>query len=327
MTMRELAKLANVSASTVSKAFHGAKDISPETREHIFSVAKEYGCYGTFCQEKFHKKVIAIICPELAGSYYCTFTELLQDMIEKAGCIAMISTDHFRADKQAELIEYYSEYLKVDGILIFDLQHQPKRGQNVPIVSLYSNKFTSVDCIGIDIKSAIYDAIRLLQEHGHSKIAFLGEQLTSLKEGYYREAAADLLPEPPVIITSKHRFEQAGEDCIAQLKQHRDITALICAYDDIAFGAIKALQAMGLCIPHDISVIGIDNSPMGNYTSTSLTTIDTKPEEVCTLAWKLLQKKMASPFYKSTQNISIRSGLIARESVGPAKSKASTLRK
>ena len=159
----------------------------------------------------------------------------------------------------------------------------------------------------------------MLKEYGHTKIAFLGETLTTLKAGYYYQAALELLHEEPLIITSPKRFEQAGEDCIQRLNNHKDVTALICAYDNIAFGAIKALQTMGLQIPHDISVIGIDNTPMGNYTSTSLTTIDTKPEEVCTLAWELLQKKISSPFYKSTQNISIRSGLILRESVGPAK--------
>ena len=121
MTMRELAKAANVSVSTVSKAFHGGKDISEETREHIFSVAKELGCYGKFHQGKYNKKVIAVICPELAGQFYSTFTELLQEMIEKAGCICTISTDHFLPEVQAQLIEYYSEYLKVDGILVFDL--------------------------------------------------------------------------------------------------------------------------------------------------------------------------------------------------------------
>ena len=318
MTMRELAKLANVSVSTVSKAFHGAKDISQETREHIFAVAKQYGCYGTFYQGNYDKKVIAVICPELAGSYYSEFAELLQDMIEKAGCIAIISTDHFSASKQEELIEYFCEYLNVDGILVFDLQCKPKKGHMTPIVSLYSNKHTSTDCIRIDVKSAIYDAIHLLKEYGHTKIAFLGESLTTLKAGFYHQAAIELLHEEPLIITSSKRFEQAGEDCIQQLN-NKDVTALICAYDNIAFGAIKALQAKGLHIPHDVSVIGIDNTPMGKYTSTSLTTIDTKPEEVCSLAWELLQKKMASPFYKSTQDISIRSALILRESVGAAK--------
>lgn len=319
MTMRELAKAANVSVSTVSKAFHGGKDISEETREHIFSVAKELGCYGKFHQGKYNKKVIAVICPELAGQFYSTFTELLQEMIEKAGCICTISTDHFLPEVQAQLIEYYSEYLKVDGILVFDLQTKLKKGHTTPIVSLYSNKDTTADCVGIDIKSAIVEAIKLLLDLGHTKIAFLGEKLTTLKAQYFYEAATDLLEGEPLILTSAYRFERAGADHVEQLAGYKDITALICAYDNIAFGAIKALRAQGLRIPQDISVIGIDNAPMGQYTSTTLTTIDTKPDEVCTIAWELLQKKMESPYYKSPQSISIRSGLIVRESVAERK--------
>ena len=319
MTMRELAKAANVSVSTVSKAFHGAKDISCETRDHVFTVARELGCYGKFYQGKYDKKVIAVICPELAGQFYSTFTELLQEMIEKAGCICTISTDHFLPEVQAQLIEYYSEYLKVDGILVFDLQTKLKKGHTTPIVSLYSNKDTTADCVGIDIKSAIVDAIRLLLDHGHTNIAFLSEKLTAQKAQYFHDAATELLEGEPRIITSHYRFEKAGEDCVAQLAHHKDVSALICAYDNIAFGAIKALLSQGLRIPQDISVIGIDNVPMGQYASTTLTTIDTKPVEVCTIAWELLQKKMESPFYRSMQSISIRSGLIVRESVGDRK--------
>ena len=321
MTMRELAKAANVSVSTVSKAFHGAKDISRETREHVFEVARALGCYGKFYQGKYDKKVIAVICPELAGEFYSTYTELLQVLIEKSGCICTISTDHFLPETQAQLIEYYSEYLKVDGILVFDLQTKLKKGHTTPIVSLYSNKDTSADCVGIDIKSAIVDAIRLLRDLGHTNIAFLSEKLTTLKARYYHEAASELLQGEPLIVTSRFRFEKAGEDCVAQLTKYKDTTALICGSDNVAFGAIKALLSQGLQIPQDVSVIGIDNLPMGIYTSTALTSIDTKPDEVCTIAWELLQKKMESPYYKSPQNISIRSGLIVRESVGKAKQK------
>ena len=238
-------------------------------------------------------------------------------MIEKAGCICTISTDHFLPEVQAQLIEYYAEYLKVDGILVFDLQTKLKKGYTTPIVSLYSNKDLTADCVGIDVKSAIIDAIHLLMDHGHSNIAFLGEKLTTLKAQYYYEAASDLLQGEPQIITSRYRFEKAGADGVQQVTP--EVTALICAYDNIAFGAIKALQAKGLQVPNDISVIGIDNTPTGKYAATALTTIDTKPEEVCTIAWELLQKKMESPYYKSPQSISIRSGLIVRESVDDAK--------
>ena len=57
MTLRELAKLANYSVSTVSKAFHGAEDISESTREEIFKIAREHGCFGKYYKEKYQKKI------------------------------------------------------------------------------------------------------------------------------------------------------------------------------------------------------------------------------------------------------------------------------
>ena len=58
ITMRELAKLCNVSISTVSKAFLDADDVSSNTKKHIFEIAKENGCYGKFYKGKYHKKIM-----------------------------------------------------------------------------------------------------------------------------------------------------------------------------------------------------------------------------------------------------------------------------
>lgn len=315
MTMRELAKLANVSVSTVSKAFHGGKDISAQTREHVFAVAKQYGCYGSFYQGKYPKKVIAVICPELAGDFYSGFVEKLQKLIEQDHCTPIISTDHFSHATQAELIEYYADYLCVDGILVFDLKAPVKKGYKSPIVSLYSADHSGADCVNIDIDAAIYDAVCLLQDRNHENIAFFGERLTTLKEASFRQAIRNVLHKEPIILTSEFRFEKAGKDCAEQLKQFPDVTAIVCAYDNIAFGAIKALQEQGLRIPEDISVIGIDNTAAGQYASTALTTIDANPDEVCLIAWELLKKKIHSSSYRSNQTISIRPTLIIRDSV------------
>ena len=126
--MRELAQLANVSVSTVSKAFGNAEDVSPETREHIFNVAREAGCFGKYYRERFQKKIFAIICSELVGVYYISFVERLQRLIEANGGIALISADHFDSKKQAELIDYYASYLRVDGIFVFGLKVPMKKG-------------------------------------------------------------------------------------------------------------------------------------------------------------------------------------------------------
>jgi DNA-binding LacI/PurR family transcriptional regulator len=94
MTMRELAKLANVSFSTVSKAFTEAEDVSRETKEYIFKIAKQNGCFGKFYKGKYSKKIIAIITPEIISDYYTIYVEKLRQLIEKNDGIAIISTFH-----------------------------------------------------------------------------------------------------------------------------------------------------------------------------------------------------------------------------------------
>ena len=321
MTMKELAKLANVSVSTVSKAFNEANDINQATKNRIFEIAKQYGCFGKFYRGKYHKKTIAIICQEFGSSYYTRFINIFQYLIEKDNGICLVSVDNFSASKQSELIEYYSSYLKVDGIIVFCLNSKLKRGYKTPIVSLFSSVDPNVDSVNTDINSTIREAVNTLKTFGHKNVAFFGERLTEQKSARFVKFAEQILDDYKVF-ESKERFERVGKDCARQLlKSKSSCTAIICAYDNIAFGAIKELKKNGYKIPDDFSVIGIDNISFSEYTDIPLTTIDAGAAEICEIAWGLLCKKIKNPFFKSLQQITVKSKLILRESVGPAKEK------
>ena len=314
MTQRELAKLANVSFSTVSKAFNNSDDISDETKNHIFKIAKQYGCYSEFFKGKYHKKIIAIICPEIASSYYAEFIKYFQTLIEKDGNIPIVSSDNFDKNTSDELIEYYASYMKVDGIIAFELKSALKKGYTTPIVSVLSNISSSVDTVEVNFKSAVFDAVKLLDDYGHKKIAFLGEKLTTAKAELYKKAMKNIGNSNINVIESEYRFEAAGEDGVRQiLTMGNSVTALICAYDNIAFGAIKELKKAGLRVPNDVSVIGMDNINTGKYADTSLTTIDSNPEKVCAIAWNLLTEKIKNPYLCTKRDVKINAKLIVRE--------------
>lgn len=316
MTKKELAKLANVSASAVTKAFNEADDVSEEMKQHIFKVAKQYGCYGKFYKGKYSKKIVTIICPELASNYYTNFVERLQKILESNNCIPVISTDHFNRSTQAELIEYYASYLKVDGIIVLGLNTKLKKGYDTPIVSMFSSLDTSVDNVCVDFRSAIFDAVNLLTEYGHRKIAFLGEHLTKEKEILFQDAVTHFGVETSFIHESDCRFEEAGEDGVKHLlASQSNCTAIICAYDYIAFGAIKELKRNGLSVPENFSVIGIDNIKTAKYMETSLSSIGHEPDEICMAVWELLEKKLENRFAHSNRQIVIRGNLVLRESV------------
>ncbi len=314
--MKELAKICNVSVSTVSKAFHGAEDISEETKNLIFETAKSEGVFGKFYKGKYHKKIIAVICPEITSEYYSSFLNILQTLIEKEKGICVISSYDFSPKKQKELVEYYSSYLKVDGIIVFSLHDKLKKGYDVPIVSIFSSVDSNVDSVKTNTKEAIGEATGTLASMGHKKIAFIGERLTSAKANWFRSAAEEYNLDEYHIVESSERFEEAGIEGVKKLIEDKaEFSAIICGYDKIAFGAIKELKRNNLRIPEDVSVIGIDNISSSKFFETELTSIDTKPEDICHIAFDLLLKKMDNKYFRSKQDIIIKSSLIIRESI------------
>ena len=317
--MRELAKLANVSVSTVSKAFSDADDVREDTKKHIFDIAKKYGCYGKFYKGRFSKMVIAIICNELISNYYSSFVEKLQNYIESNGGIAVISSDHFNTTKQAELIDYYASYLSVDGIIVFDLKTTIKKGYDIPIVALFNSVDTNVDLVKVNIDNAFREVLELLQGLGHEKIAFIGETLTKSRAKKFTQFVEDYTNMTSYVYCSNHRFEKAGQDGITRMLEDKsDCTAVVCAYDNIAIGAIKQLKKLGFSVPEDFSVVGINNITTAEYMQTALTTIDSNSDEICAIAWDLIKKKQNNKFYSTNKEIIIKSKLIVRESVSKA---------
>ena len=319
MTMKELAKIVNVSVSTVSKAFCDADDVSTETKNLIFEAAKKYGCYGKYFKGKYPKPIIAIICPEINSGYYTQYIETLQNVIEGNNAIAVISSYNFNNDKKQELIDYYASHLRVDGVFVIGSVDNLKKGYETPIVSLLHVENSFTDCVIIDLNTPIIKAVEILKDLGHKKIAFISETLTMPKAEIFLKALGDDATMDDVFIVTS-RFEQAGEDgAKTMLESGVKYTAVICAYDDIAFGAIKYLKTQGLSVPEDISVIGIDNLKVSKYFETSLTTIGANVEEVCMVAWDLMEKKLKNKFYVSRQKITITGNVFLRESVGKAK--------
>lgn len=320
MTMSELAKLANVSVSTVSKAFCEADDVSRETRQHIFKIAKEYGCYGKFYKGKYHKKIVAIIYPEVESGYYTSYVEKLEKILEKNNCVTVMSVYNFDSAKQAEQVEYYASYMKVDGIIVLGLKNKLKKGFDVPIVSVFSNADPFIDAVLTDYTEAYSEAILQLKEYGHRNVGFIGENLTGEKSEKFQKIVKQTGMEMTFLYTSPYRFEKAGEDGVRKmLESQSGCTAIVCAYDNIAYGAMKELQKRGYLVPDDFSVIGIDNLQFSNYMETTLSSIGTNADEVCMTAWELLNKKMENPYLYSNRHIVMQGKFVVRDSVGEVK--------
>lgn len=322
MNLNTLAKLCGVSAATVSKAFSGSEEISEDTRNKIFEIAKQHGVYDRYNKNKYDKKVIAVICPELNSDYYNRYVTLLDKEITALGGIMTVSVSNFDADREKTLISYYSSYCKADGIITVNQKCRVGSEIGIPIVAIGPGKNADT-ADKIENTNVMDDVITYLKENGHTEIGFVGEPLTVGKNECFKEAMRShaLLLNEDYIKTSSLRFEEAGIQVMDRWFEEKSElpTAIIAAYDYIAIGIIKSIIRHGLKVPEDISVIGMDDIAVGNYLETPISTIKGNTELCCRKAAEIIMKKIKNRYY--SESLVVPSEFVVRDSSGKAKEK------
>lgn len=322
MNLNTLAKLCGVSAATVSKAFSGSEEISEDTRNKIFEIAKQHGVYDRYNKNKYDKKVIAVICPELNSDYYNRYVTLLDKEITALGGIMTVSVSNFDADREKTLISYYSSYCKADGIITVNQKCRVGSEIGIPIIAIGPGKNADT-ADKIENTNVMDDVITYLKENGHTEIGFVGEPLTVGKNECFKEAMRShaLLLNEDYIKTSSLRFEEAGIQVMDRWFEEKSElpTAIIAAYDYIAIGIIKSIIRHGLKVPEDISVIGMDDIAVGNYLETPISTIKGNTELCCRKAAEIIMKKIKNRYY--SESLVVPSEFVVRDSSGKAKEK------
>ena len=313
LTLSKIAKLASVSISTASKAFSMNPEVNEETREMIFNIAKSHGCFKKFFNAKYPKLVIAVICPEFESLHYTSMMARLQVALDKRGCEICVATTQFSKERCRELVDYYTKYARVDGIILFDGASGLYAQGDVPIVCVGRANEKAIRVI-LNKRPALEEAIDHFLDNGISEIGFLGEKLTFSKEKSFREiltsrgAAID-----ERFIRSGERFADGGYETMKRmLEDGKPPRAMICAYDYLAIGAMRALTEAGYRIPEDVAIVGMDDIPEARFLNPPLSSISSNIDLVCeTASETLVNIIMGKPYEKSTF---IRSTLHKRRS-------------
>lgn len=320
VNIKKLSELAHVSVSTVSKAFSGSNDISEETREHVFAIAKEHGCFEKYFKSKYKRKVIAVICPEFYSKFYASFCEHLQNRLLDFNSVAIMSSTNFDINIQEQMIEFYTAYAKVDGLIIVSPKIDKNTYEKQPdlLISAGNRDFISITCND----DGIIDSVKSLKYLGHTRIGYIGENLT---EGKRNKIVSELKRQnlevyDEYFFKSEFRFKDAGADGIEYFsKLEKMPSAIICAYDQIALGAIDKLNSIGLSVPDDVSVIGMNNIDDCESANVKLSSISSLSEEMADKTLEILFERIEGKAL-GEPDIILPTKLCLRESVGKAKS-------
>ena len=283
VTLSKIAKMANVSISTASKAFSMSPEVNEQTRDLIFNIAKELGCFKKFYNAKYPKLVIAVICPEFASLFYAKQLVAIEETLASYNCRLCVTCNNFSSEESDALLSYYYDYSKVDGIIVMgEKKNTPERCE-VPIVYIFDPDEYKQE----SDNNQFIEVINYYYEKGVRDFGFIGEELTETKNKkfIYALRLKGIEPNESYIKITSERFEESGYLAMNSLFERNALPrVLFCAYDNIAIGAIRCIKDHGLSVPEDIAVIGCDNVREAEYLSPRLASIDLGAVEFCKTA-------------------------------------------
>jgi len=289
-SLRSLAAELNLSITTVSRALDGYDDVALETRARVRAAAQIAGYRPNSAARRLRKgssETIAVVMPTGAGRFYePVFTELLTVVGEA------LAAHHFdlvmmAATPGREEIEAYRRIVadgRADGCLIVRTRKDDARVRfltkaGVPFVCHGRTKL-DIECAYVDGdgEAGFHAANTRLIARGHRRIAHLAApgdlMLSELRLRGWRTSMVEAGLADDLVVECR-MDEASGETAAARLIGMPDRpTALVCATDRIAIGAVRAAQAAGLVVGRDIAVIGHDNIHASAFTSPALTTMD-----------------------------------------------------
>lgn len=306
ITLSKLASLAHVSVSTASKAFSMSPEVNEQTREMIFQIAKEQGCFKKFFSAKYPKYVIAVICPEYKSLFYSTALSLLQQYLSAHSCEVCVASTGFSPEKEADLLEYYSRYANVDGIIVIDGRITPNLHTDIPIATLFPNPGCSgqISLTG-DCTEAMAQALSHFLDKGIRNIGFIGDPHTDAKQRLFARLTETISPDVKIrFMISAQRFEAGGYGAMERFAAAGHIPrAVFCAYDYMAIGAIRYCWEHQLRVPEDVAIIGMDDIPENKYLNPPLSSVNFNMEKICAIATEAMLKHLGDPTFTLREKV------------------------
>ncbi len=323
--LNEIAEKAGVNISTVSRVLNHSQGIGEETRNHVFKVVEELGYKAK--RRHGRRNTIGVIVPELASQYYALLVHSLESRIREKGYNMLIAMSDFDSKKVVQNFETM-ENNEVCGIICSTLAAGDELGlpilqaaerTRVPVVFLADgSKRESLrfDFIYLNQLNGIELVIDHLTALGHTRIGFVGEVHSMPRLKCFEQVMKEkgLVIDQRLVKMGVTRFEYGGYEQTKLLLDEPDRpTAIIAAYDQFAFGALKAIEDAGLKVPDDISVVGFDNIVTSEFLPKKLTSVTNPVGSMGQIAIRLLFSKLYPKADDIIQNVSLQPALIVRE--------------
>ncbi|GGF97074.1 LacI family transcriptional regulator [Paenibacillus albidus] len=287
-TIRDVARMAHVSISTVSRVMNAPNTVVESKRIRVMEAIQKLQYQpNAFARGLIYKKsfTLGLLIPDIENLYFAGVIRGMQDACISLGYSLMICNTDRDKERLLSYIDNFHEK-QVDGIVLASDRLYPEyydklAGCSIPfvLVSSHSDEY-DIPSVEIDDEAAAYDAVRFLIELGHREIGMIGfDHDNSVSgppryDGFVRALSeSGLRHNKDKIRYANHRFEHAYQAAHELFHAHPELTAVFCVADEFAMGAISYLKDCNILVPGQVSVVGFDNLRMSSMFIPKLTTV------------------------------------------------------
>ncbi|MGE5631809.1 MAG: LacI family DNA-binding transcriptional regulator [Caulobacteraceae bacterium] len=293
VTIKDVARIAGVDPSTVSRVIADSPRISEKTKEKVLKVMEELDFHPNAIARSLANrstKTIGVIMPHSSDQVFVNpfFTEVMRGIgasALKRGYYVLFSTGS-NGEEEYKATQRLVNEKRVDGLIILtsrigDKTIEGLRKKRFPFVVVGKpSKTEDINWVDNDNQEAGYQATEHLISLGHKKIAFIGGEFSYVFigerfKGYKKALDSYGIKFDKELLSLGEFVEEGGYSAMKKLLSLKDRpTAAVAADDLMAFGAMRAIKEEGFKIPGDIAIIGFNDTPMASYIEPPLSSVE-----------------------------------------------------
>jgi DNA-binding LacI/PurR family transcriptional regulator len=328
--LKDVAQRAGVSIKTVSNVVNGYVHVRPETRDRVNAAIDALGYRPNLTARSLRggrTGVIALAVPDLTSPYFAEIAEGVIAAAEQLGWTVLIDQTDGRRERELLVLHGIRDHL-IDGVVFSPLalgdEDLRTTRSEVPIVCLGERVHAgTMDHIAIDNVAAARTATNHLIERGRRRIAAVGAQASPVAEtarlrlaGYTEALEEAGLPVESDMVLAANTWHR-GEGLLAAkrlIESDSRPDAIFCFNDLLALGTLHGLAELGVLVPDDIAVVGIDDIEECRYVRPTLTSISPDKDAIARESIALLAERLVQPSDTTGREVEVDFRLVTRDS-------------
>lgn len=285
VTLSDVAKMAGVSAITVSRAINTPAAVSAETQQRVRHAVEKSGYVPNLAAGGLasnRSRLVAALVPTITGPVFLETIQALTDALAEAGCQLMLGQSGYSGTREDALLDAIIGR-RPDGIVLTGIMHSaPGRRRllacGIPVVETWDITATPIDMIVGFSHEKVGEAVAdFLHGRGFRRpgiVCASDERANKRRAGFEQRLAVLGIHDIPVCVVPAPSSLANGRAGLSELRsRHPDIDVVFCGSDVIAHGVIIEAQASGLSIPADVAVMGFGDMPFAAFTHPLLSTV------------------------------------------------------